>query len=66
LGFFRLTINGVKRYFVYIANGLAPSDIKYLRKLLRVEPEVGSTMNYYAKKKEWKDMFIDGPQTGNC
>jgi hypothetical protein len=32
LGFFRLTIDGVKRYFfVYIAKGLEPWDIKYLR-----------------------------------
>ena len=33
LGFFRLTIDGVKRYFfVYIAKGLEPRDIKYLKK----------------------------------
>ena len=33
LGFFRLTIDGVKRYFfVYIAKGLEPQDIKYLKK----------------------------------
>ena len=49
---------------MYIANGLASSDIEYLRKLLRVEREVDVTMNYYAIKKDWKDMFIDGPQTG--
>lgn len=48
---------------MYIANGLAPSDIEYLRKLLRVERE-DVTMNYYDIKKDWKDMFIDGPQTG--
>jgi hypothetical protein len=28
LGFLQLTINGVKRYFVYLANGLEPRDIK--------------------------------------
>jgi hypothetical protein len=32
LGFFRLTIDGVKRYFfVYIAKGLEPRDIKYVK-----------------------------------
>jgi hypothetical protein len=35
LGFLRLTIYGVKRYFfVYIAKGLEPRDIKYLKKFL--------------------------------
>ncbi|MFZ0512244.1 MAG: hypothetical protein WAM14_11610 [Candidatus Nitrosopolaris sp.] len=70
LGFFRLTIYGVKRYFfVYIAEGLEPADIKYLKKFLRVESpttttmEIGITMNYCASNKEWKDMFIDGPPT---
>jgi hypothetical protein len=33
LGFLRLTIDGVKRYFfVYLANGLEPRDINYLKK----------------------------------
>jgi hypothetical protein len=63
LGFFSLTINKVKRYFfVYIANGLAPQNIIYL-KLLRESPkttEIGITT---AIDKELKDMFIDGPQT---
>jgi hypothetical protein len=44
----------------YIANELAPSDIKYLRNLLRVDPDEGVTMNYSAIKIEWKDMFING------
>lgn len=35
MGFLRLTINGVKHYFfVYIAKGLEPKDIKYLKKFL--------------------------------
>lgn len=63
LGFFSLTINKVKRYFfVYIANGLAPQNIKYLRHL-RESPkttEIGITT---VIDKESKDMFIDGPQT---
>lgn len=42
---------------MYIANELAPSEIKYLSQFLR-DPEVGVTMNYSAIKKEWKDMFI--------
>jgi hypothetical protein len=68
LGFFRLTIDGVKRYFfVYIANELEISNIKYLQKLLRIEPaittEIGVTMNYSTINKEWKDMFIEGLQT---
>ena len=29
LGFLRLTTDGVKRYFVYLANVLDPGDIKY-------------------------------------
>jgi hypothetical protein len=62
LGFFRLTIDGLKRYLVYIANELAPSEIKYLGQFLR-DPEVGVTMNYSAIKKEWKDMFIAGSPT---
>lgn len=63
LGFFSLTINKVKCYFfVYIANGLAPQNIKYLR-LLRESPkttEIGITT---AINKELKDTFIDGPLT---
>ena len=40
LGFFGLTINKVKRYFfVYIANGLEPQNIKYL-KPLRESPKI--------------------------
>jgi hypothetical protein len=67
LGFFRLTIDGVKRYFfVYIENGLETSDIRCL-KLLRVESptttEIGIKMSYSAITEEWKDMFMDGPLT---
>lgn len=67
LGFFRLTIDGAKRYFyVYIAKGLEPWDIKYLKKFLWVESptttEIGIT-TYCASNEEWKDMFIDGPLT---
>ena len=38
MGFFRLTIDGVKRYFfVYIAKGLEPWDIKYLKRFLNTD-----------------------------
>jgi hypothetical protein len=68
LGFFSLTIDGVKRYFfVYIENGLETSDIRCL-KLLRVESptttEIGIKMSYFAiTNEEWKDMFMDGQLT---
>jgi hypothetical protein len=67
-GFCRLTINGVKLYFfVYIAKGLESWDIKYLKKLLRVElpttTEIDITMNYCASNKEARDMFNDRPLT---
>ena len=48
LGFFRLTIDGVKRYFVYIAKGLEPWDIKYLKFFGVGSPittDIGTTMN---------------------
>jgi hypothetical protein len=66
LGFFLLTIDGVKRYFfVYIENGLETSDIMCL-KLLRVESptttEIGIKMSYSAiTDEEWKEMFMDRP-----
>jgi hypothetical protein len=68
LGFFKLTIDGEKRcFFVYIANELEPSNIKYLEKLLRLEPTLttgmGVPMNHSAINKEWKDIFIEGPHT---
>ncbi|MFZ0510528.1 MAG: hypothetical protein WAM14_02880 [Candidatus Nitrosopolaris sp.] len=70
LGFFRLTIDGVKRYFfVYIAKPLQkmiePWDIKYLKKLYGVDSpittDIGITMNYRVNNKVWEDMvmFID-------
>jgi hypothetical protein len=43
LGFFRLTIDGVKRYFVYIAKGLELRDIKYLKKFFNTDSPI--TMN---------------------
>jgi len=43
LGFLRLTIDGVKHYFfVYIAKGLEPRDIKYQKKFLDT---LGSSYN---------------------
>jgi hypothetical protein len=52
---------------VYIAKGSESRDIKYLKKLLGLEPaittEIGVTMNYSPINKEWKDMFIDAPHT---
>jgi hypothetical protein len=48
LGFFRLTIDGVKRYFfVYIAKGLEPPDIKYLKKLFRAKTFMYKDMYYF-------------------
>jgi len=56
LGFFRLTIDGVKRYFfVYITKGLEPRDIKYLKKLFGVDTymttDTGITMNNLDDRK---------------
>ena len=69
LGFFRLTIYGVKHYFfVYIAKGLDPRDIEYLKKFLDADTLITTsmsiTMNNSVISKEWKDMFIDGRLTG--
>jgi hypothetical protein len=69
LGFFRLAIYGVKHYFfVYIAKGLDPRDIKYLKKFLDADTLITTsmsiTMNNSVISKEWKDMFIDGRLTG--
>jgi hypothetical protein len=48
LGFFRLTINGVERYFfVYIAKGLEPGDIKYLKKFEVDTPNDQRYRHYY-------------------
>jgi hypothetical protein len=71
LGFFRLKIDGVKRYFfVYIANGLESWDIKRLKILLPAESatttEIVTTMNYWASNKAWREMFIEGPLTRTC
>jgi hypothetical protein len=68
LGFFRLTMYGVKHYFfVYIAKGLEPSDIKYLKKFLDADMLITTSMsiamNNSVINREWKDMFIDGPLT---
>ncbi|MGA9154850.1 MAG: hypothetical protein WBZ36_30055 [Candidatus Nitrosopolaris sp.] len=63
LGFFSLTINKVKRYFfVYITNGLAPQNIKYL-KLLRESPKTTEIDITTAIDKELKDVSIYEPQT---
>lgn len=41
LGFLGLTIDGVKHYFfVYIAKGLEPKDIKYLKKFLDADSPI--------------------------
>jgi hypothetical protein len=63
LGFFRLTIDGVKRYFfVYIAKGLEPWDIKYLKKLLRVESptttEIGGSRTCFPTLRPDKFNFL--------
>ncbi len=68
LGFFRLTMYGVKHYFfVYIAKRLEPSDIKYLKKFLDADTLITTSMsiamNNSVINREWKDMFIDGPLT---
>jgi hypothetical protein len=45
LGFFLLMIDGVKRYFfVYIAKGLEPRDIKYLKKFLDMDLPITTDM----------------------
>jgi hypothetical protein len=69
LGFFRLTIYGVKHYFfVYIPRGLDPKDIKYLKKFLDADTLITTSMSITMKNsvisKEWKDMFIDGRLPG--
>ena len=69
LGFFRLTMYGVKHYFfVYIAKGLDPRDIKYLKKFLDADTLINTsmsiTMNNSVISKERKDIFIDGRLTG--
>jgi hypothetical protein len=64
LGFFGLTINKVKRYFfVYIANGLEPQNIKYL-KPLRESPKPTEIRITTASNKEWKHMFMYRQLTG--
>jgi hypothetical protein len=68
LGFFRLTMYGVKHYFfVYIVKGLEPSDIKYIKKFLDADTLITTSMsiamNNSVINREWKDMFIDGPLT---
>jgi len=46
MGFFRLTIDGVKRYFfVYIAKGLEPWDIKYLKRFLNTDSPTTNIAN---------------------
>jgi hypothetical protein len=47
---------------VYIANGLEPQNIKYL-KLLRESPKTTEISITTTINKELKDMFIDGSQT---
>jgi hypothetical protein len=66
LGFLRLTIDGVKHYFfVYIAKGLEPRDIKYLKKFLDADTPITTgvsiAMNDGVIDKEWKEMFMDRP-----
>jgi hypothetical protein len=66
LGFFRLTIDGVKHYFfVYIAKGLEPRDIKYLKKFLEADTPITTgvsiAMNNGVTDREWKETFIDRP-----
>ena len=40
-GFFRLTIYGVKQYFfVYVAKGLEPRGIKYLKRFLNTDSPI--------------------------
>jgi hypothetical protein len=68
LGFLRLTIDGVKHYFfVYIAKGLEPRDIKYLKEFLDADTLITTgisiTANNSVINKEWKDMFKDSPLT---
>jgi hypothetical protein len=64
LGFLRLTIDGVEHYFfVYIAKGLEPRNIKYLKKFLDADTLITTgisiAVNNSVINKGWKDMFID-------
>ncbi len=66
LGFLRLTIDGVEHYFfVYIAKGLEPRDIKYLKKFLDADTPITTgvsiAMNNGVIDREWKETFIDRP-----
>jgi hypothetical protein len=65
LGFFWSTIDGVKRYFfVYIAKGLEPRDIKYLKKFLGADSTITTgmsiAMNDGVINRERKE-FMDRP-----
>jgi hypothetical protein len=67
LGFFRLTIYGVKQYFfVYIAKGLEPGGIKYLKKFFNTDSPIttntGIPMNNIVNNKMWQNMatFVYG------
>jgi hypothetical protein len=62
MGFLRLTIDGVKHYFfVYVAKGSEPRDIRYLKKLLDADTPITTGVNNGVIDREWKDMFMDGP-----
>jgi len=51
MGFFRLTIDGVKRYFfVYITKGLEPWDVKYLKRFLNTDSPTTNIANQNPKQ----------------
>jgi hypothetical protein len=62
LGFFRLKIDGTKRYFfAYIAKGLQPWDIEYLKNLdkaadARISNRIGSNNSNHDSNIAWNDM----------
>jgi hypothetical protein len=68
LGFFRLKIDGAKRYFfTYIAKGLEPRDIKYLKNLYTANANIsngnGGNIHNHVSNIAWNDMvqFVDTP-----
>jgi hypothetical protein len=68
LGFFRLTIDGTKRYFfTYIAKGLEPRDIEYLKNLYTTDANIsngiGGSIHKHASNIAKNDMvqFVKAP-----
>lgn len=67
LGFFRLKIDGTKRYFfTYIAKGLEPRDIEFLKNLYAADASISNgNIHNHASNIAWNDMvqFVNTPFT---